>query len=465
MKKVLLLIFLLIFLTGCKQDPDTSTYLVDGQQYLANMEYNKALQAFEAGRFQNPADPNYYLSIAEIALKKGNTESAIATLYDGYTNTSSTLVSNAIGEILIKQGDFEGSLGWFEKTLAQVPKDRSALKGKFRVLSLRGDTEELKSLVESWDSTDFDSDMYIMSAVIDLEDTSKAADLILKSGTVDDKNLELAKELRMALTGYEKAKTVHNLGRIVYVLLNFNQFELAQIPTSTIQKQNEFYETGYIYQGLIELYTNQLTQSQETFNKVLEINPNNIDAKIFLIHVYYLQEDFESTSPLITQVAGDPEANLSLRQYQSLQEILHKNQEYEKIETLYSNFSPKLELPADQALVVIESLLELRKFNQADVIVSKINKDYALLSGSEQAMYKALSAYTSFHIDRRQQAQDLILEAEQVDNKASIVHYYKGVMLFEDGDLEQAALAFERAKELDLEGRITSRIQKLTGNL
>src|SRR5690606_786492 len=104
MKKLLIIFAVLIFLTGCKSSKDSSEYLLRGQQYLANMEYSKALNEFEQGRANYPQDPNYYLAIAEINLKKGNREIALSTLYDGYNASSSVDISNAIGEILIKQG-------------------------------------------------------------------------------------------------------------------------------------------------------------------------------------------------------------------------------------------------------------------------------------------------------------------------------------------------------------------------
>jgi len=463
MKKLVLIILVLLFLTGCKQGNEVD-YLARGQQFLSKMEYNNALQVFEQGKSAYPDDANYYLAIAEITLKKGDSERALATLYNGYTKTSSPQIANSIAEILLTQGNFSDSLEWFEKVLAQNNTDREALKGKIKILALRNDSEGLEQLQEAQDNLNYDSELYIMSAIINLQDTSEAARLIMQSSSADDANVELAKELRMALTGYEKAMTVHNLSRIVYVLLNYNWFELAQIPTTTITSENEFYETGYIYQGLIHLYTNQLPQAQETFKKVLEINPQNPDAKIFLTQTYYLQSDFENADILANEIVQDTEADLSLQQYQSLQEILYKNSEYQAIETFYDNFSPKLEIPADQSLIIIEALLEQSKFNQADTVIAKINKDYALLSGSEQARYKALAAYAAFHLDRKQDALNLISEAMEVDNSAAIVHYYKGKMLLENSEIEEAGKSLERARELDLEGNITSKVQQLIGD-
>lgn len=464
MKKIVLAIALLMLLTGCKQSSNQVDYLARGQQYSSKLEYNNALTEFEQGRLAYPDDANYYLAIAEVALKKGDSDKALATLYDGYTRTSSAQIANSIGEILLTQGNFADSLEWFENVLAQNNTDKTALKGKIKILALRNDTEGLKQLQEAHTSVNYDSELYLMSAIINLQDTSEAARLIMQSSSADDVNIELAKELRMALTGYEKAKTVHNLGQIVYILLNYNWFELAQLPTATIASENEFYETGYIYQGLIQLYTSQLPQAQATFQKVLEINPDNLDAKIFLVQTYYLQDDFENAAVLVDETVQNPELDFSLQQYQSLQEILYKNQDYQTIKIFYDNFSPKLEIPADQNLIIIEALLEQNKFNQADTIVSKISKDYALLSGAEQARYKALAAYSAFHLDRKQEALNLISEAEQVDNTAAIVHYYKGRILLENGEIDQAHLSLERAKELDLEGNITSKVLQLTGN-
>lgn len=460
MKKIIIVVFVLIFLTGCKSDNEID-HLVRGKQYLSKMEYNSALREFELGKNTYQSDANYYLAIAEITLKKGDSTKTRDILYDGYTKTSSPQIAIAIAEILLTEGDFSNSLIWFEKALSQDSTNIEALKGKIKILAIKNDTEGLEKFLKSIEISSYDSELYIMAGIINIDNASEASRLIVQGIPIDDKNLELAKELRVALIGYEKAKTVHNLSRIIYILLNYNWFELAQLPVSKTINENEFYETGYIYQGLIYLYTNQLHQAQTTFEKVLEINPQNLDAKIFLTQIYYLENNIEKADILTDELVSDPQLDISLQQYQSLQEILYKNHKYQSIEVFYNNFSPKIKIPANQNLIIIESLLEQNKFNQADTIITKVGLDYALLSGSEQARYKALSSYASFHLDRKQEALNLISEALQVDNTASVVHYYKGRMLLETYEINEAQKYLERAKELDLEGDITTRIEQL----
>lgn len=459
-KKLIFIIVLFLLTTGCKQNISDTDYLANGQQYLSKYEYYKALDEFEKGKIAYPNEENYYLSIAEIYSKKNNIEEAINILLDGYNHTSSSQISNALGQLYLKRGNLDRAEEWFNRAYLQNNEDINALKGKVKVLALENKITEIRELLEV-DKSSFDSELFIMSALVNLDDTNKASSLIMQSNSKDTRNLELAKELRVSLVGYERAKTVHNLGRIAYILLSYDWYEMAQIPISNITDKNQFYENGYIYEGLIQVRVNHLQEAEQTFKKVLEINPQNTDVKIFLIQTYFLQDDFEEANNLVSELLENEEEDLSIQGYRSLQEILYKNQRNAEIIELYNKYSSKLELTPELNLVVIEILMDEQKFTQVENIFSKMEDKYSQLIGAQQASYKAMKAYDYFNLGKKQEALVLIDEAEKIDNTASLVHYYKGRMLLEDEKPEEGYDALARAKELDLGGNIILKVNRI----
>lgn len=459
-KKLIFIIVLFLLTTGCKQNISDTDYLANGQQYLSKYEYYKALDEFEKGKIAYPNEENYYLSIAEIHSKKNNIEEAINILLDGYNHTSSSQISNALGQLYLKRGNLDRAEEWFNRAYLQNNEDINALKGKVKVLALENKITEIRELLEV-DKSSFDSELFIMSALVNLDDTNKASSLIMQSNSKDTRNLELAKELRVSLVGYERAKTVHSLGRIAYILLSYDWYEMAQIPISKITDKNQFYENGYIYEGLIQVRVNHLQEAEQTFKKVLEINPQNTDVKIFLIQTYFLQDDFEEANNLVSELLENEEEDLSIQGYKSLQEILYRNQRNAEIIELYNKYSSKLELTPELNLVVIEILMDEQKFTQVENIFSKMEDKYSQLIGAQQASYTAMKAYDYFNLGKKQEALVLIDEAEKIDNTASLVHYYKGRMLLEDEKLEEGYDALARAKELDLSGNIILKVNRI----
>lgn len=459
MKNVLIILFLVIFVVGCTNSPKDINHFELGQSYLESYEYDEALTEFQAGIVSDPLEERYYLSIAEIYSKKGDEDKSIEILKKGFTTNASNMIANSLGQIYLTRGDFEESMKWFETTLLKDPTDKDALKGKTKLLSLNKDIVGLKALLDNLDNTNVDSELLIMKGILSLDDTKEASRLIVQSNTVDDSNTDLAVELRMALTAYENSQTVHNLSEIIYILLNYRWYEIAQIPVSKVLNDNQFYETAYVYQGLINLHTSQYDQALENFVKVRELNPDNLDSYIFQAQVQSLRNQEGNTIAIIEELFAREDLKLTPSQFSTIQQIYYDLGKLEKIEELYINFSDKIEIPPSETINYLEVLIKLEKFNQVDLITKDLLNEEGLTS-AESAKLKSIEAITSYNLDRKQEGVNKIAEAENIDNTIAIIHYYKGLILKDMGKISEAESAFERAIELDLQGNVTKLINE-----
>lgn len=461
MKKLVLLLLMTMLLTGCSRQGEIIDYFDNGQKYLSSYEYNRALEEFDKGRQINPAEINYYLAMADIYLKKSDYEKATNILSDGYKQTTASKIAASLGEVYLMEGDIEKASESFDKALSNTDNYLPALKGKIKIMALQGQIEELKKMLNDLNEGIFDSELYLMKAVINFDKLDEATKLILQSNSVDDSNQPFAKDLRLAFTDYEKTQSVHNLSQIVYVMLNYGWYEMAQIPVNHILATNQFYETGYIYQGLIHLHVKQLAPAKQTFNKLLEINPRNLDASIFLIQTLFLQKDTEAAISLSKELIQNQDLDIDISQFGTLLEIFYKNEKNDLVEMLFDAYANKLEIPLNQNLIYVEILLDADKYNEADLLIKKSTAAQSTLADAELARLKALSAYTAFHLNRKQEGLDEIAEAESIDNNNAIVQYYKGKILFENNQIEEAKASLERAVELDLSGIVSNKAHLL----
>lgn len=461
MKKLLLLLIPLVLLSGCVSNQSDIDHYTNGQNYLNSLEYTKALSEFTLGLNNDKNDLKYYLAIADIYSKKGRLNDSISILEEGNSATNSKEIKIALGDLHRLNGEFEESLKYFDELLSTEGEEYNvkARMGRVKTLIMLQKYDDLKLEKDYIDKISLDSEYLIMMSVLSIDEPEEAVNLLLKSTNIENANLELTKELRMAYAGFEKSQNIHNLSQIAYVLLNYNWYEIAHFPVDKLLQENEFFETGYIYKGLINIHVNRLSEAESSLIKSLEINPSNTDAKIFLTQVKFLLNADDQALEIITEIINDPESLLNLQQYLAIQEILYKQDQNDLIIELYDRFSDSVIVPDSKNLIYPEILIEVGKYNQAELFLHSINQDESGLSKSENAKFKALLATAYYNNNKKQDALKLINEAENTDNKNSTVYYLKGLILKSEGQIEQANLAFERAKELDLTGKITEQIE------
>ena len=454
MKKIFI-VFLILILTGCANTTNQTDFFEVGRSHLASKEYTKALDAFTQGQLIDPNKEEYYLAIADIHYKKGNTNDAIEQLKIGHNNTNSLNIAIAIADMYKSEGNLEEALRWYETTLIEDSNNLQAIRGKIKILSVNNQIDELKTYLNTLNVEILDSEILLMLAIFNIGDIDEANRMILKSNTVDDNNQEFAKELRLALTSYEQMESVHNLSQIVYILLNYGWYEMAQIPVSRIIEMNQFYETGFIYQGLINMDSKKYDVALENLNKVLTINPSNIDAKIYSAQVNYYLDKGPNAKSILDEIVNSESVKFSTPQYKTIQEILLDNSEYDLVNLLYTKYEDKGEILVDTLVAYLEHLVRQENYNQSVAIIEEIASSEYVLTDTEDAKVKALKAYSIYNLNSKQEGIDLITQAESIDNSIAMIHYYKGMILKDNGEIAKSTSAFNRAIELDFKGDIT----------
>lgn len=445
---------MLLTLTGCSQVQTNDDYMTNGHNYLSKYEYDEALFEFQSGIDNEPTNHEYYLASANIYLKKGHSDKGIQLLNDSFNISPHEKTANALGEVYLNNGEVVLASDWFDKALEINTAYLPALVGKAKISALTGTNEQTTEYLMGLKEENLNSTLLLMQAIVNINDTNKASQLILKSTSVDNDNQELAKELRMVLTAYEQDNNLHNLSNIVYTLLNHGWFAFAQVPLNEIIKDNPFYETAYVYQGLIHLYTNRLDLAKENLEKTKEINPNNIDSQIFLIQAEFLRGDAQAAITIFEDVYTRFSTQLNLQQFVTLIDILHKNDQNALLEKAYLLSNDRFEVPVVQKIKFFEALVEMEKFEQADSFyIDHLSKTD--LTKPEVSRVGSLRAYCLFNISKRQEGLDEIKKAEDADNTVAVVYYFKGIILFENSDPVQSRIALDRSIELDLDGEIS----------
>ncbi len=454
MKNVITLL-LLIILTGCTRTSVDVDYLAVGQDYLARSEYDEALTEFRRGIDEEPNNNLYSLAIADIYLKKGNQDEAIGIINSSFQLNPHEKTANALGEIYLNIGDVESSTEWFEKALTLNDKYTPSLRGKAKTLALAGKVEETTRFINELPVESLDSNLMLMKAIVSLDNPTLAGEYILKSTSLDEDTQELAKELRVALTANEENPNLHYSSTIVYILLNHGWYEFARVPLAKIITENPFYETAYIYQGLINLNTSQLDMAKENFQKSLEINSEGVDSIIFLIQTEFLKGENEAALQRLSELTTNKLEKLNAQQLFTLLDILYKQDEFVSFDTIYSTIPDESQVPANTKIKYLKVLVGLEKYEQANSFYQDEFMESKDLKAPEIAVVEILNAYTLFKLNLTDDALDKVAKAEAADDTVAMVHLHKGLIFIEMEEFSKAKVALDRAVELDLEGSVT----------
>lgn len=446
----------LIILTGCSSNSSDKQIFETGQQFLSSGQYNSALNTFLKGTQDDPENTDYYVLAADVYSKKGNKDKSVEILNTGFDQTNSAVLAAAIGDVYLSEGELEEAQTWYVKANAIDQNNLESIKGLIKYHSLKNETTEATKLLENFPNENYDSELYIMKSALLFKDP-EASKFLTLSATKGNEYVNLTNDLSKAYATYKTDGSVHNLSEIAFVFLNNGWFEIANIPVSEILTQNQFYETGYIYKGLINLNAQLYDEASKNFAKAVEINPENTDAEIFLIQTYYLGDKHDLANQKVETIVNK---ELTPKQFITLVEILYKNNEVKYIDKLFENNS-NLDIPADQRSVLIEALLELGKYQQSELLASSALDGDEILTSPLRARLKSLQGFALFNLNQKQQGLEAMEEAITIDSTQPIVHYYYGKALLDNGEVESAISSFEKSIDVDLEGIVTQKTQDI----
>lgn len=453
MKRLITLSLLLVFsISACTGQPVESEYLETGKAAFANHEYSLALQQFKLAIEEQPGNPEGYSLAADILLRKHNYQEVVSLLEQGIMRIDNPAdLAVPLAEAYRNLGEYESAVTHYKTGLDVDPGNVTAWEGLVRSLGATGNTDELKAVVANLPDNDPVHQLVKTFVLRDQEDAASMLDGIEATGTTGDLVEQMQTILSEELTNFSKTE-------LAYIMLQAGYPEIIRDVVNEVIADNEFYETPYLYRGAALVSINMPVRAIDNFRKVLELDPDNIDAKILLAQSLYEQDTHEQATDYLR---GLDILSLSSDQQEYVLSLLT---EYKRF-PLASSYIAALEgteagLSDDLVLLALQISVENAEFEKADNYSAQL-----LENADDNAQYLAWAGYVALKEDDKGKAEELFTLAKSADRTNPRIYLFEAELAISNEDYGAAQELLDRAVDLDLNGEITPKATSLRSQL
>ena len=272
--------------------------------YYARMKsYDRALEAMRKAAEIKKDDPYVLVNMAELQIDFNKVDDAEATVDKVLAKEKGHVEANLIkGRIFLQRRDFGNALERFDVGVRESP--RNPMAYYFRGLSHIGKGDPKMGQQD-------------LLKAVELNPGLLDARLILAEFYLNDRNADLARQqIDAAMTiAPRNTRVLMRLGSLK--LLERDMKGAEEIYSKIIQADAD-YAPAYIQLGLIQNLTNRQAEALKSFNKALELNPQQTDALTLLVGLHVRDGKFDAAMKACEdqkkKVADSP-ANLALIEY------------------------------------------------------------------------------------------------------------------------------------------------------
>jgi len=280
------------------------TPLMNLAAYYARMKsYDRALEAMHKAAEIKKDDPNVLVNMAELQFDFNQVKDAEATVDKVLEKEKGHVDANLLkGRIFLVRRDFGNALERFDLVVRESP--RNAMAHYFRGLSHIGKGDSKMGQQDLLKAVEFYPGL--------LE-----ARLILAEFYLNERNADLARQQIDAAMKIAPRNTrvLMHLGSLKVLERDMKGAE--EIYSKVIQADAD-YAPAYIQLGLIYNLTNRLAEALKSFNKALELNPQQTDALALVVGLNVRDKKFDEAMKACEdhkKKVTDSPASLALIEY------------------------------------------------------------------------------------------------------------------------------------------------------
>ncbi len=350
-----------------------------GKLFLETEKYDRAEKEFQKVVRQNPANLNARLDLGQVYLAMDQPQKAIEEvntyLSEHPADSEAYLV---LGRIYFHQREWQRSMAAFEKALEINPEGEDARLGLARVMLAQNDLEGARRITDAILSsgTKVKDAAYLAARIErragDVEAYKNAWEVVLKEDPKDpaalyqlglialeEGDIEAVEDYAASLKRiYPKGAEGHQLEG--FVLYQKDQFEPAIISLQESLRVSEHIQT-HQYLGLSYFRLNNLELALNHFQKMLDLEPENLPARILvattLLRQKRPQEAAYEAEKAIVLAPGNPVPHNLLGSALAAQG---------KYEEAMKAFDVAIDLDPSQSMLYVKK--GLVEFGQGDIV-------------------------------------------------------------------------------------------------
>lgn len=459
--KIVIICISIFLLSGCAKEAEykKGNYEIGLKQVEEN-KYSEGLVSFKKSINENPKLTDSYIQAAKILEKKGQLDEAINILTNGIGfSDNDEIIFSELGEIYFLKSDFNKSLENYNKALNKNSEYVPGIIGKIESLVRIGNFAEAKEYAKSRDTKSDGFEAQVIKSFLFFDELDRAESFLsnIQSTNADenvfiDEYTKLISEVRNS-----PDKTINNNMSQARIMINFGKPSFATPLINNVIEENEFYEGGYLYRGIIQYLLSDYTNAEKSLLQSLSYNSDISETYRYLsLSQSQLGKNDESISNF----------NIALSNAISLDEGIYKDgififKKANQNVKVFEMYSKLIALNTQNKNIYALELATLHCINEGSVselqtTLSSITEDN-FSDKKDKSVFFALQACSEWKNSNINEAKSLLTTSENLFTGNAIT-YYVGYVIFESEDNVKSENYKERLIDVDFDGTITLKV-------
>lgn len=440
-------------------------YVEKGDELLKEKKYSKAVEQYKLAINANPSNTNAYVKASDIYLLKSQTDAAISILKNGKDSASyPSEIYYRIGKILFENDQREEALEFIKTSHKKNPDNvnNTVLLAKL-YLYFPDKKEEAKKILTDLHTknlTDKSKRNYYL-ALLYKDNLDSAKSLLNEVRNVEDSQLKQSIEKLLNVTDEieEEENTTLIDALWAYEMLQAELYpSVVELLQSSIEKNDEYY-ASFMYMGVAYMNMQQFEKAKTNLQEANRLNDTVIEPLAFLANVYVVQNDQKAAVETFEEALNiDKNAHKIRYDFaQSLEDFkLYRQARLEYIELIKKDATNKNKYIPRIAQIDLEYLDKPQEALES--IKSSIEESsFNLLTSPEQSEFLDLLGWAYFQNDENDKALKYLQQAKEIYPYLPQNYYHLGELNAQLDNFIEAQELYERAIDLDLNGRISAK--------
>jgi tetratricopeptide (TPR) repeat protein len=495
---------------------DERPYFALGQAYLELDEQEKAVQAYEKFQELVPSTDAGYLALAEYFEKRNDTDKSIEFLQRALKNQpeapkslltlanlysklerhreaapiyrkllevtgDNPAIKRQLATSLLDSGDFKGARQVLEEVIKGTPKDREAQLLLGRALiggrEYAGAIAVLKEIVE--DAPDnFEARFYMGTAYEQSGNPAEAAKIFsllldqTNDTSVENKANRVVFQQHLAaayqdLGDNEKAIQVYESilknesqpnPRLMFLLINAYRVSRQVDKAISLGKQQFEKNPSDVNLGLVYARAladgNKTKEGIEILQKMLQVDPSNIDVYVNLSQIY-LQSEKYSDAEKILRRAEERKLDGERLKFQ-LATVYERQKDFDRAETLFKEVLK--DNPKNAVVLNYMGYMLADRGIRLDEAVKYVEE--ALTIDPSNGAYLDSMGWTFYKLNQLDKAEQYLLKAVDIVKNDPTIYDHLGDLYIKTGNLEKAQDSWQRSIQTGSEAKEIQKVRE-----
>jgi len=485
MKKYLLFIIISFILIGGltyyfvkpkeKEEETSQDYLTKAEEYLDDKQYSKALEQLKLAINTDPSNAEAYLQAADVYLLKSDFDKAVEILQNGETTvTRADLIYHKIGQILFENNKIEEAMQYFELANSDNPNNWEnaidLVKSYSHYQDKKSTAIEVLENINLTEGKGYVAKNYYLAllsydnigtAITFLESAQNQAEEDLK-GKIE-KYLEVARKVQT-----DPEDIVQNNTLLAYELIRGELYGIAVLPLENAISENDEYYAAFMYIGICYMKMSDLEKARENLEKSVTIEPDEIQPYLFLAQVYTLLNNQQSSIDTYENALNIDKTVETVR-YDFAKTLiyfeLYQQARLEYKELINLNTQNIIQYKIELAALDLDFLDDYEEGLSLAKEVVEDWEDFKNTAKEMQAKALDILGWAYEKNNQKDEALKYLRRSLETYPYLTSAYYHLGIIYNEIENFSEARLNFERAIDLDTEGKISAKANNELENL